>query len=180
MIAYRVKCCRCTEVLILSILHVIQVQNHEQGCRDGNIKNQQYAECRQDRDGVGIDVCAFLLTVSPFTADGSGKLNNETSMEVSLYTCPPWFIVNSSGHCMYGSLLGGLVECQLDPHCSPPYYHISLPACYCMTSEVKLNATVTILGGCLYSCDCGVLTWRTLTPCVQKSGLKLCKVSERL
>ena len=96
-----------------------------------------------------LAVCAFLLTMSPSRA---GKLYNETSVEVERITCPPWFIANSSGHCTCGTLLGGLVECQLDPHCSPPYYHISLPACYCMTSEVKFNATVTVVGGCPYSC----------------------------
>ena len=96
-----------------------------------------------------VALCVFLLTVSPSRAE---VLHNQSSMEVERITCPPWFIVNSSGHCTCGSLLGGLVECQLDPHCSPPYYHISWPACYCITSEVKLNATVTVLGGCPYSC----------------------------
>jgi len=96
-----------------------------------------------------VALCVFLLTMSPSRAE---RLHNKSSMEVERITCPPWFIVNSSEQCTCGTLLGGLVECQLDPHYSPPYYHISLPACYCMTSEVKLNATVTVLGGCPYSC----------------------------
>ena len=114
-----------------------------------------------------VAVCVFLWTVSPSRAE---MLHNQSSMEVERITCPPWFIVNSSGHCTCGSLLGGLVECQLDPHCSTPYYYISLPAYYCITSEVKLNATVTVLGGCPYSS----VSLRVWSPDLEKPNSNMC------
>ena len=103
-----------------------------------------------------VEISGILLTViiAAFTevqADyppfqNNRELNNQYSVVVPENTsiCPPWFTYNnSSGECVCGDELNGIVSCDNEGK------KVYILQCYCMTHDEKLG---TIVGHCFTNC----------------------------
>ncbi len=92
------------------------------------------------------------------------------SVGVESMDCPPWTVFNiTANHCMCGSNLYGIVQCNSET------LNVFVQECYCLTYSEQLNKT--LLSYCFYTCRLDHLVYHYTVPTRNVSDLNevMCK-----